>query len=88
MRPYSTLAWVDLEFGICRAEVFLSSSFQSRKKGRRGTPKFGPLKAWCASFINQSRVCLPIHRVPSSPKEAVLLPLSSYSSYRLLGKVY
>ena len=31
---------------------------------------------------------MPIYRVPSSPEEAALLPLGSYSSYRLLGKVY
>ena len=31
---------------------------------------------------------MPIYRVPSSPEEAALLPLGSYSSYRLLGKMY
>ena len=41
-----------------------------------------------AFFISQTRGYVPIYRVPSSPKEAALLPMGSYSSYRLLGKVY
>ena len=41
-----------------------------------------------AFFISQTRGYVPIYRVSSSPKEAALLPMGSYSSYRLLGKVY
>ena len=39
-------------------------------------------------FINRARGYVPIYRVPSSPEEAALLPLGSYSSCRLLGKMY
>ena len=91
MRPYSTLAWVYLEsLGLN------SSSLPSLRAEKKGVCVcvcvcvcyFWALRAWCGSFISQARACLPIHRVPSSAKEAALLPLGSYSSYRLLGKVY
>ena len=70
-------------------ELFLSSPSQSRKKGGGGgVALLGTLGAVFGFLINQARVYVPIYRVPSNPEEAALLPLGSYSSYRLLGKVY
>ena len=59
-----------------------SSSVQSLRADKRGT-YFGvaPSSARPVPY-------LPMHTVPSRPKEAVLLPLGSYSSNHLLVKVY
>ena len=46
-----------------------------------GVALLGSLRSSFGFFINQARVYVPIYRVPSSPEEAVLLPLGSYSSY-------
>ena len=57
-----------------------------REKGGSGTA--WNLRSSCGFPVNQARDYVPIYRVPSSPEEAALLPLGSYFSYRLLGKMY
>ena len=58
-----------------------------RKKGGE-VALLGTFRSSCGFFVNQARDYVPIYRVPSSTEEAALLPLGSYSSYRLLGKMY
>ena len=65
MRPYSTLAWVSLEsLGL---NSYSLPSLRAEKGGGGGY-LFGPLRAWCGSFISQAKTYLPIHRVLYSPK--------------------
>ena len=72
------------------SSLFLLSE---QKKGGGGgggeVALLGNLRSSFLSFlINRARGYVPNYRVPSSPQEAALLPLGSYSSYRLLGKMY
>ena len=69
-------------------ELFLSSSSQSRKKKGGGNGTAWNLRSSFGFLVDQARDYVLIYRVPSSPEEAALLPLGSYSSYRLLGKMY
>ena len=72
--------------GIPRTELFLLSE---QEKGGGEVALLGNLRSsFLSFFINQARGYVPNYRVPSSPQEAALLPLGSYSSYRLLGKMY
>ena len=64
--------------GISRTELFSLPPLRAEKRGGGGG----------VALLGTLRSSLPIYRVPSSPEEAALLPLGSYSSYRLLGKMY
>ena len=59
-----------------------------REKGGGGSGTAWNLRSSCGFLVNQARDHMPIYRVPSSTEEAALLPLGSYSSYCLLGKMY
>ena len=72
--------------GISRTELFSLPPLRAEKRGG-GSGTARNLKEQVLSFfISQARGYVPIYR--PSPEEAALLPLGSYSSYRLLGKMY
>ena len=70
------------------SSLFLLSEQKKRGGGGGGGTAWYLKEHFCSFFISQARVYVPIYRVPSNPEEAALLPLGSYSSYRLLGKMY
>ena len=74
------------------SSLFLLSKQKKRGGGGGGgggeVALLGTLRSSFELLISQARDYVPIYRVPSSPEEAALLPLGSYSSYRLLGKMY
>ena len=69
------------------SSLFLLSE-QKKRGGGGEVALLGTLRSSFELLISQARDYVPIYRVPSSPEEAALLPLGSYSSYRLLGKMY
>ena len=75
--------------GISRTKPFSLPLLRAEKRGGGGeVALLGTLRSSFELLIGQARDYVPIYRVPSSPEEAALLPLGSYSSYRLVGKMY
>ena len=56
--------------------------------GGGGVALLGTLRSIFELLYQPGQSYVPISRVPSNPEEAAPLPLGSYSSYRLLGKMY
>ena len=87
---YETILPLLREMGSLGLNSFLSLPPLRAEKGGGGggSGTAGYLKErFLSFFISQARGYMPIYRVPSSPEEAAPLPLGSYSSYRLLGKM-
>ena len=75
--------------GIFRTELFSLPPLRAEKRGRGVEWHCLVTKEQLlASLSAGPEVTCLFYRVPSSPQEAALLPLGSYSSYRLLGKMY